>query len=128
MNKLKLFLLVASTFVGSRAFAQTYVPPPPSYPSTGGTVTVAPPRPPVYVAPLQEIRFHNGARVDIFREKVVLIEPNGQRQAKWRPLPDRARNPNGCGWLWNYLNTSSPYTRDWGDACLTYLEWCRHVR
>jgi hypothetical protein len=117
MNKLKLILLFAFTFLSSHAFAQ-YISPAPNNPNSG--------LPKVYVAPAA-IKFANGARVEIYRNKIVLVEPDGHQWTKWRPLPDRARNPNGCGWLWHYLNTTSPYTQDWGDNCLVYLEWCRKV-
>jgi hypothetical protein len=107
MTKLKLALLGAFIFLGFHAFASP---------------------PTVYVSPGWEIRFANGAAVAVYQDRIVLIEPNGQRWVKRRPLPDRARNPNGCAWLRQYLNTTSPYTRDWGDACLSYLETCREIR
>jgi hypothetical protein len=129
MDKLKLLLLVAFTFIGSRAFAQQYVPPPPSYPSTGGTVIQAPPGPPkVPVTPTTQIRFGNGARVAVYPDKFVLIEPDGSHHTKSRPLPDLARNPNGCKWLKHYLDTTSPYTRNWGDNLQVYLERCLNLR
>ncbi len=135
MNKLKLTIVVCWAVVVSHGLAQQYVPPPPSQPSSGNGTTISPPRPSqprpgtgVSAPQAMEIKFNNGARVALYRDKIVLIEPNGHQYIQKRPLPDVARNPNGCAWLRHYLDGNNPYELDWREKCLVYLYRCMDLR
>jgi len=125
MSKLKLTLFAGGILLSSHGFAQQYVPPPPSRPSTGRTIIQAPGGgTKVYAPNAPEIKFKNGARVVIYRDKIVLIEPDGTKYPRRRPFPEVARNPWGCKWLRNYLDTRDPHTRNWGDSLIVYLKHC----
>ena len=129
MSKLKLAVVVTCTFVTSQVFGQQYVPPPPSRPATGHTIIQAPGDGTKIAAPqAKEIKFANGTRVVLYRDKFVFIAPDGRNFTKRRPLPELARNPWGCKWLRNYLDTTSPYTQNWIDNCYVYLERCMGLR
>ena len=132
-NPFKLTILAGCIFVSTHGFGQQYVPPPPSAPPPGNAsgTTITPPKPSrpspgtvVYAPPAPEVKFRNGARVVVYRDEIVLIEPNGRKYTKKRPFPDVARSPWGCTWLRNYLDTRDPYTRNWGDNLIVYLKRC----
>jgi hypothetical protein len=129
MKNLTLTVLLVCSGLAGPAVAQQYVPPPPSRPSTGHTIIQAPGDGTKIAAPqAKEIKFANGARVVLYRDKFVFIAPDGRNFTKRRPLPELARSPWGCKWLRNYLDTTSPYTRNWIDNCYVYLERCEGLR
>ena len=134
MNRLKLAAVLTSCILfGSHAFAQKYVPPPPSrsFDNTGTTINPPQPsRPGVTIEPppVPQIKFGNGARVEVYNDQFVFHGSDGRPPFRQRrPLPDLARHPYGCKWVRSHLD-HSPYSREWIDLCKVYLERCMNLR
>lgn len=127
--------LIAVVFFLTDALAQNIVPPPPSQPSTAAGQKIFPPSPsrPIVgtrVTPPQAftIRFRNGAKVEIHRDKFVVLDSARQHMDIKRPLRDLARPPSGCDRLHNYLDTTDCHTNNWRDSLEVYLSRCLNLK
>ncbi len=100
--------------------ANVVVKPPPSG-IPPGRVLIQPPPP----AP---ILFGGGVRVYVYPTKFVIHDAIGHTHIVKRPLPDVARNPNGCGYVKNYLDTHDCHSQSWLEMLNVYLFKCRGLR
>ena len=123
--------LIAVVFFLSNANAQTVVPPPPS--GTAQTIVPPPPSRPIAGTGVEApqaftIRFQNGAKVVIYRDKFVVMDSARQHIDIKRPLGDLARSPSGCDGLHRYLDTTDCHTNLWKDSLKVYLSRCLNLK
>ena len=133
--KIILPFIIAVTVSLTNSMAQNTVPPPPSQPSNNSTQKIVPPSPSrpfpgtgVYPPDAYVIRFNNGAKVELYRDKFVVMDRDRNSAVIKRPLADKARPPWGCKWLRNQLDTTDCHTRAWRDSLEVYLYRCMNLR
>lgn len=126
---------IATVLALTSASAQEFVPPPPSRPSNNSTQTIVPPKPSrpspgtgIYPPDASTIRFANGAKVEIFRDKFVLMDKDRNSKTIKRPLPDLARPPWGCKWLKNQLDSTDCHRDYWIRDLEIYLSRCLNLK